>query len=238
LQAPAARRISCSRLSRSSSSHPPAAGSMHAVLSEAAITQYIEQHCHDADSDSEAGSADIFSSCSTSSSTSDFSSFDGSSGSKASTGSSACSGVAWQGVMNWSAVFEASGVRASSTQQGAGATCLHHKLSSPDRLRKPSTRATTEERQRRAEQLRAAMAEERLARLKQEQVAKQQRRAAGKVRQPCFAVACLNHNAAGRCGQHPSCMSDALHWCLLSGCPVSPVLYCCLVALPQRWRLC
>jgi hypothetical protein len=68
--------------------------------------------------------------------------------------------------------------------------CLHNKLSSPDRLRKPSTRATTEERQRRAEQIRAAMAEERLARLKQEQVAKQQRRAAGKVRQLWFTVAC------------------------------------------------
>jgi hypothetical protein len=195
---------------------------MHAELSEAVITQHIEQHCHDADSDSEAGSADIFSSCSTSSSASDFSSFDGSSGSKASTGSSACSGAAWQGVMNWSAVFEASGVRASSTQQGAGAMpCLHHKLSSPDRLRKPSTRATTEERQRRAEQLRAAMVEERLARLKQEQVAKQQRRAAGKVRQPCQDVACLDQNAVATLRPtFLACRKVAPYLGLVSGCPV------------------
>ncbi|KAF6263637.1 hypothetical protein COO60DRAFT_379382 [Scenedesmus sp. NREL 46B-D3] len=177
--APAARRSSCSRLSRSSSSHAvsaTAAGSMHT-----AVTQYDEQECCDADDDSEAGSADIFSSCSTSSSASDLSSVDGSSGSKGSTGSSASSGAAWRGAMNWSAVFEARSTRASNTQQSAGPMpCLHHKLSSPDRLRRPSSRATTEQRQRRAEQLRAAMAEERLARLKQEQAAKQQRRAAGK----------------------------------------------------------
>ncbi|KAF8072639.1 hypothetical protein HT031_000299 [Scenedesmus sp. PABB004] len=158
-----------SRLSVSSSAQPPPPPPRPrpppgVELAGAAVAE-LPAHQHSDDGSDDAGrGGDTCSSCS---STSTFSS----SASKGSSASSLSPGLAWRRVFDASALADPGAVPG-----------LHHKLSSPDRLRKtPSeTKAAAEERQARAERLRAALAEERLTKLKQEQLTKQQRRAAGK----------------------------------------------------------
>eukprot|EP00879_Flechtneria_rotunda_P024420 GHRR01025888.1.p1 GENE.GHRR01025888.1~~GHRR01025888.1.p1 ORF type:complete len:610 (+),score=296.05 GHRR01025888.1:60-1832(+) len=112
---------------------------------------------------------DSFSSCSSGSS-SPFGRRSNYSGSKGSVSSDSLG----YGRLNWSKVFEA-----GNKGQGVTVGLLHDRLSSPDRLRKTpdETKVAAEERQARAERLRMALVQERMARLKQEQLARQQRKA-------------------------------------------------------------
>jgi len=78
------------------------------------------------------------------------------------------SAVAWQQRRNWGAVFDPAAAPFPDPRRAHATAGLHHKLLSPDRLRKKTpleTRLAAEERQARAERLRSAQIEDKVARL-------------------------------------------------------------------------